>query len=123
MTRSAEHETQAAFIEWTAYRLGEYPELEWIFAIPNGGHRHKAVAGRMKAEGVRAGVPDLMLPVPRGGYHGLWIEVKIRPNKPTEAQTAWLEFLEGQGYAVSVCFGVEELIETVEWYLELEVTK
>ena len=119
MTISKEHTEQAAFIAWAAYQTGTYPELARIFAIPNGGHRHKAVAGRMKAEGVRAGVPDLFLPVARGGYHGLWMELKIKPNKVSEAQADWLEWLEGQGYAVSVCYGFDELVSTVEWYLEL----
>ena len=124
MAVSKEHTEQAAFVSWCAYQTGTYPELAHIFAIPNGGHRHKATAGRLKAEGVRAGVPDLMLPVPRGGFHGLFMETKVKPNKPTETQTEWLRFLEGQGYAVSVCYGFEELCETVEWYLNLpEVAK
>ena len=120
MTISKEHTEQAAFVSWCAYQTGTYPELARIFAIPNGGHRHKAVAGRMKAEGVRAGVPDLMLPVARGGYHGLWMELKIKPNKVSEAQAEWLEWLDRQGYAASLCWSAEELIDTVTWYLELE---
>lgn len=120
MTRAPEHAAQAAFIEWTQYRLGEHPELAYLYAIPNGGHRHKATAGRMKAEGVKAGAPDLCLPVPRGGYHGLYMETKIKPNKPTEAQADWLRFLEGQGYAAALCYGRDGLIDAVEWYLGLE---
>src|SRR5262245_64718583 len=50
------------------------------FAIPNGGARDVITAGRLKAEGVRAGVPDVCLPVARAGYHGLFLEVK-RPDR------------------------------------------
>ena len=44
-----------------------------LFAIPNGGHRHKAVAVKLRAEGVCAGVPDLMVPEAHGGFNGLFI--------------------------------------------------
>jgi hypothetical protein len=62
-----------------------------LFAIPNGGARHKAIAGKLRAEGVRAGVPDICLPVPRGEYHGLFIELK-RPKggHVSEEQEAWI---------------------------------
>jgi hypothetical protein len=117
---SREHAEQAAFIDWCRFSLAEHPELARIFAIPNGGARHKATAGRLKAEGVRAGVPDLMLPVARGGYHGLFMELKVAPNKPTPAQAEWLEWLDRQGYAARVCYGFDDLVETVEWYLNLK---
>jgi len=120
MPNMREHEAQKNFIIWCQYRTGMYPELERVFAIPNGGHRHKSVAGRMKAEGVKRGVPDLCLPVPRGGYHGLYMETKIKPNKPTDHQLDWLAFLAQQGYATAVCYGLDGLVKTVEWYLELE---
>lgn len=116
---SHELNEQAAFISWCSLRLGEHPELAHLFAVPNGGWRHKATAGALKASGVKAGVPDLFLPVARGGYHGLWMELKIKPNKVSAVQQEWLAFLEGQGYAVSVCYGFDELVSTVEWYLEL----
>lgn len=75
-------------------------------------------AKRFKAEGVRAGVPDLFLPVARGGYHGLFIEMK-RPdhkNKPSKAQNEWQQFLTKQGYLSVVCYGYEEAIQTIQRY-------
>lgn len=82
----SEHDEQAGFFEWAAYSRGKYPELDFMFAIPNGGLRHVTVAQKLKAEGVRPGVPDTFLPVARGGYHGLWIEFKFEKNKLTELQ-------------------------------------
>lgn len=71
-----EHEEQKALIEWSAWMSNARPELSLMFAVPNGGDRHPAVAAKLKAEGVKAGVPDIFLPVPRNGYHGLFIELK-----------------------------------------------
>ena len=66
-----------------------------------------------------AGVPDLCLPVARGGYHGLYIEMKAGKNKPTEKQLWWIENLKKQGYAVSVCWGFEAARMELEKYLKL----
>lgn len=115
----SEHAEQATFIQWCDLHGYEYPELTRVFAIPNGGFRSAKTAGELKAEGVRAGVPDLCLPVPRGPYHGLYMETKVPPNKPTLHQIEWITFLEAQGYAAAVCYGCAGLIETVTWYLAL----
>lgn len=116
----SEHTEQVAFLDWCALHAAQYPELRWLYAVPNGGQRDVRVARRMKAEGVKAGVPDLCLPVSRGGYHGLYMEAKVKPNKLTPEQSAWLRFLALQGYAAKVCYGFDELLETVRWYLALE---
>jgi len=64
-------------------------------------------------------VPDLCLPVPRGGFHGLYIELKrLRGGRLSEQQRAWLDALGKQGYAVAVCKGWEEAAETIQRYLE-----
>jgi hypothetical protein len=118
--KPTEHAEQAAFIQYCALAVSTYPDLAWLYAIPNGGKRNLQVAIKLKAEGVKAGVPDLCLPVPRGPYHGLYMETKVKPNKPTSEQTAWIEYLERQGYAAAVCYGCEGLIESVTWYLALE---
>lgn len=78
MSESAE---QRALFSWAAMQAKARPELAMLLAIPNGGHRSKATAGRLKAEGVRAGVPDVALPVARAPHGGLWIELK-RPKTP-----------------------------------------
>jgi len=116
----SEHDEQKALFEWAAWACGRYPELEYLHAIPNGGHRHIRVAKRLKAEGVKPGVPDLCLPVARDGYHGLYIEMKFGRNKPTDHQERWLEFLNEQGYLAVVCWGWEQARETIEEYLDEE---
>lgn len=117
--KRTEHDEQAAFITWCHLHAAARPELARVFAIPNGGQRNVIVAAKLKAEGVQAGVPDLFLPSPRGQYHGLFMETKVKPNRPARNQLEWIEYLEGQGYAAAVCYGCDELIETVTWYLDL----
>nr|WP_228347524.1 VRR-NUC domain-containing protein [Flagellatimonas centrodinii] len=113
-----EHDEQAALVQWAALQAPSMPGLSMLFAIPNGGHRNKATAGRLRAEGVRAGVPDLMLPVPRGPLHGLFIEMKRRKGGcVSEAQATWLASLDAEGYAVAVCRGWDEAREALLRYL------
>lgn len=115
---SPESSEQVSLFEWCEYSLGKYPQLSLLFHVPNGGFRSAATAGRMKAEGVKAGVPDLCLPVARGGYHGLFIEMKAGRNKPTELQKKWLTDLQEQGYLTAVCYGWEEAARLLTDYLE-----
>ena len=106
MVRSGrEHREQAALVEWARRAERRLPELRLLHAIPNGGDRHPAVAARLQAEGVRAGVPDLCLPVARGGWHGLYIELKAGRGRTSRAQRAWLAALQGEGYRAEVCRG------------------
>ena len=67
---------QITLFEWVNWMSGRIPELEMLLHIPNGGKRNKLEAIRLKREGVRAGVPDLFLPVARGKYHGMFVELK-----------------------------------------------
>ncbi len=100
-----EHAEQAALFRWASFARARFPELALLHAIPNGGHRHKAVAARLKAEGVKAGVPDVCLPVARGGHHGLYIEMKTATGKPSKLQRRWLVLLREQGYRAELCHG------------------
>lgn len=105
-----EHDEQAALIRWVEYACRqEYPILKMLYAIPNGGERNKAVAAKLKAEGVRPGVPDLHLPVARGGYHSLYVEMKRRRSGNLSMdQKKWRDGLRNEGNAVVVCRGWEE---------------
>ena len=114
-----EESTQAALFQWAELNTHKYPELRYMFHVPNGGYRHKTTAVKMKAIGQKPGVPDIFLPVPRGGAHGLWIELKHGKNRTTKTQDDYLYFLDEQGYGVTVCYGVDEAVETIEEYLEL----
>lgn len=73
---------------------------------------------RFKKEGVKAGVPDLFLPIPMNGYSGLFIEMKKadRTNRPTQAQKEWQEFLTGVGYKSVICYGYEEAVIAIQDY-------
>ena len=117
MTQPPEHDEQAAHFELIAYKRNQNPEWGMIFAIPNGGDRHPAVGAKMKAEGVQRGVPDIFLASPRGHHHGLFIEMKVHPNKPTPAQRGWLTNLSARGYKSVVCYGAEDAIAEIERYL------
>lgn len=97
---------QKALFAWLAQQT-DYPELKLAFAIPNGGLRDKVTAARLKAEGAKAGVWDIFLPVPRGHWHGLFIEMKVGNNSLTDPQREFAEKLVGY-YAFIVCYSWEE---------------
>ena len=114
----SEHKEQTALFYWASVMTHKYPELKLLHAIPNGGLRDKAVAGKLKAEGVKPGVPDVCLPVARGGFHGLYIEMKrVDEGKTSDEQGWWLAELVKQGYYTWVCHGAVEAIEVIENYL------
>ena len=95
-----------------------FPDLAALFAVPNGGYRHKATAAALQRQGVRAGVPDMFLPAPRALFHGLWIELKrLKLGEVSEAQAGWLNYLEGQGYRAIVCWGWRAAWEELCEYL------
>ena len=100
-----EADEQKKLFRWADFMKTEYPELDMMFHIPNGGSRNKLEAANLKKQGVRAGVPDICLPVARGGYHGLFIELKFGKNKTTAKQDEWLARLNEKCYAVAVCYG------------------
>ncbi len=113
----SEHTEQVALFRWAAVQKCTLPELALMFAIPNGGHRSKAVAAKLKAEGVKPGVPDICLPVARGGYHGLFIELKAGKNKASAAQTDWITGLNFQGYCAVCLTGWDAARNWIELYL------
>jgi len=89
-------------------------------AVPNGGQRHKAVAVKLKMEGVKAGVPDLLLFTPAGGYRGIAIEMKdVKSGRLSTYQKKWKEDLESCGWLSVVCHGADEAIKVIkQLYLE-----
>lgn len=113
----SEHQEQCALVAWFDVR---YPRLRGrLAAVPNGGARHKAVAGQLKAEGVRKGYPDLQLLVPHSGHHGLIIEMKrIRGSRIEPEQLEWLEWFAAMGYRAVVCKGFEAAKLVIVEYLD-----
>lgn len=105
-----EHQIQCAVVDWCA--LKGIP----IFAIPNGGYRAIVTAMRMQREGVKAGVPDLFIPIVKAPFGGLWIEMKTSKGRLEPKQKFWLDLLSKQ-YATAVCRSVDAGIETIKNYL------
>lgn len=118
--RHLESGEQQALFTWAYYRQARHPELELMYHIPNGGQRNVKEAVRLKREGVKAGIPDICLPVARKGKHGLFIELKSEKGHITLAQKLMLKKLEEQGYAAEVCYGYEAAVKVIDKYLEGE---
>ena len=113
------HEQTALFRWIEDAAVHQYPELALLYHIPNGGKRNKTEAAHLKQQGVKAGVPDLCLPVARGKWHGLYIEMKVGDNRPTENQENWIHQLREQGYVAEVCYGFRQAAEILVNYLTL----
>ena len=129
--RQDEHELQKACVNWFGY---QYPHLkDLLIAIPNGGKRHVKTAAKLKAEGVKAGVPDLFLAAPVG-YKveangrkiiehlsaGFWIEMKTEKGVVRDSQQKYLDRLSEFGYSTVVCRSFEEFTKSIETYLGLK---
>ncbi len=112
-----ESDEQQALFQWAGLNSAAHPELDLLYHIPNGGKRDRREASRLKLEGVKAGVPDLCLPVARGGYHGLYIELKAGKNTATPLQRQWITALIRQGYVAAVCNGWEKVAQVLVDYL------
>lgn len=115
MAQQVEHREQVATVAWFRF---QYPQ-GLIYAIPNSARRSPRQGAWMKAEGLSAGVPDLCIPMPRGKYHGLYIEMKAGKNKPTPAQVDWMNKLIEQGYCCKVCYGYEDGVREIKEYMSL----
>lgn len=105
-----EHEEQRDLVRW--FRR-EYAPVR-IFAIPNGGWRSMATAGKLKAEGVSPGVPDLFVPAWR-----LWVEMKRQKGgKLSPEQADWIAYLEGVGFTCIICPGSANAKAQINAYAE-----
>lgn len=96
-----------------------------LFAIPNGGKRDPATAARMKAEGVKSGVWDIMLAVPKAGLCGLFIEMK-KPEERTrkngglsDSQMLFQQWVNSYSYGTRTCYTWQEAWETIDEWLAL----
>lgn len=112
-----ESNEQIFLFQWSKLMENQHPELKLLHAIGNGGKRRLLEAVRMKREGVLAGVSDIMLPVARSGYHGLYIELKIKGGKTSDSQKWWIAEVSKQGYFAKVCYGWVEAADVIKKYL------
>ena len=130
--RHPERAMQVALFKWAAVVSATMPGAGLLFAIPNGAYfggemktlkSGKSVplaairARQMKGEGMKPGVPDVMLPVARGRWHGLFVELKAGSTVSDE-QAQWHAALSAQGYCVRVVRGDWQLAaKLIEDYL------
>lgn len=115
-----ESQEQQALYRWINWKLPKYPELENLYHIPNEGKRSAYEGARMKREGLIPGMPDLCLPVPRGKFSALYIELKRKNGKLSKAQDERLTKLNQLGNCTAVCYGWEEAAKVIEWYVTLK---
>ena len=113
----SEHTEQVSLFEWAAWVEQKIPALRLMHAIPNGGKRDARTGALLKAEGVKAGVPDIFLPTPQGPWHGLYIELKAGKNTISDHQEQWIDALRSQGYYVDVCWGWQAAARVIAAYL------
>lgn len=117
--KKTEDGEQQAVMEWAELMVNRWPALCMLYHVPNEAKRSKATAARMARMGLRAGVPDLCLDAPAGKYHGLRIELKVEPNRPTEEQRRWLRNLRVSGYFSAVCYSAAAAEALIADYLSL----
>ena len=119
MRSNEEHNEQRLLFDWWNVMSKRYNiPRELMFAIPNGGKRNVVTAKLLKDEGVRAGIPDVFLAVPRGCFHGLFIEMKKRNGGVvSDFQKSMIERLNDQGYKVVICHGAEAAVTVIVEYL------
>lgn len=111
---SSEHDLQVECLRWLRYA---HPGI-LCYAIPNGGYRTITTARAMRSEGQKPGMPDLHIPIARGGYHSLYIEMKNgKAGRLSDAQKEMHTILQDYGNKVVVCRNTKEFINTINEYL------
>jgi len=128
MTHRSEYEEQVAVFQWAEFNLHRLPELELLKGSLVGVNLNIVQASRAKAAGVKKDYPDIFLPVARGGFHGLFIELKrrdrrdrkgkLRKEYPTKGQHKILYALNDQGYLAIWGRGSDFAIAQIELYLK-----
>lgn len=118
--RSKERQLQISCVEWFRFTYPHYKML--LFAIPNGGHRNIITATMMKREGVLSGVADLFLSIPRGEFHGFYIEMKQGKNTLSENQEKFFNAAKKHNYKCEVITSVDQFIREVTYYLNSNLT-
>lgn len=112
----SEHALQTQCVNWWRYTHPEQAKM--LLAIPNAGRRTRYERGQVLEEGLVAGTPDLFLALPRGSYHGLWIEMKNgKAGRLSDKQKEMITRLRNEDYAVEVAHTFDEFEKTVEEYL------
>jgi hypothetical protein len=117
--RKLETTVQSNYFEWVRINKPYAEALRSAFAVPNGGSRPKKTAAIMKAEGMEAGVPDLMILSPARGYAGLVIETKTKYNQPSDEQKEWLNRLARNNFYCVVAWSTIDMVNITCWFYNL----
>lgn len=105
--KDIEHQTQTGCVNWFRYVYND----ALIFAVPNGGRRDRKTGSRLKAEGVLAGVADLIILSSVGTF---FIEMKTKTGQQATSQKGFQKRVEALGYHYYVCHSFEDFINAVE---------
>lgn len=116
VTIATEQQEQELLIQWCDSYHDDRASL--IYSHLNGMRASIGAVVKAKAAGARRGIPDLFLPVPSGGFHGLYIEMKrLKKGVVSPEQKEWISALKAMGYQAQVCKGHESAIEVIKQYL------
>jgi len=116
----SEYAEQCALFEWARLQEKIIPELALLNASANGCRVSIGSAVKMKCQGLKKGFPDISLPVARGEFHGLFIEMKFGKNKQSPEQKEWEAALTVQGYKYSLAYSGSSAVQIIKDYLNLK---
>lgn len=119
----SEHQEQCIIFKWAELNRKAHPTLKLMYGTLNGVFVGLKYARKLKRAGLIAGVPDIVLPVARGGFHGLYIELKVDKNKPSETQKEFIKMLIAEGYEAVVVWGSKDAINKIKSYLSQKKTR
>jgi hypothetical protein len=136
LLNGAEDGEQKALFCRAALSVGKYPQLRWLHHVPNGGQRNKREGASLKAQGVKRGISDIVLPYPAkmphiqdwrdGHYHGLYVELKTEKRRKeknggcSDEQLEFLDYANKVGYKAVVAYGWKDAWRAIESYLNGE---
>lgn len=118
MARHLESKLQQNCITWFDYQHSDIKRL--LFSVQNGGFRKATEAKIMKGEGVRSGVADLILLIPKGIYSALCLEMKTSEGKQSDLQKSWQELAEKHGNKYIICRSFDQFRDEIQSYLSLK---
>ena len=115
-----EADHQKALIAWANANAKEYPDLAYLNGSLNGIRKNAIQGAIAKAQGMKAGFPDLNLPAAVAPFHGLYIELKREGGKPSTEQLRWGKYLEDQGYIWACITGAIDSAKFICNYLKIK---
>lgn len=118
MTKHLEDAELIAFFDWVTWQSKKNPILQVIHHVENERRCTPQQGSRRKRKGVRAGIPDIVAPIPSGDFHGLYIEMKTEKGKLSVEQERMIRLLHGLGYCVRVAYSAKQAIDILEAYLK-----